>query len=128
MESKANFYLNRLFTSFKNQPSRLPQSTYSKFKKAVKSFIFREFELAKGSFKEDLRKLLNCGIHSCNESCSFVPNSMKFSNRMTNCPFNNHRKSACEGIRVIINHIAGMTDHYVHYAFSNFHSINNSIE
>jgi dGTP triphosphohydrolase len=82
------------------------------FKKAIHSSIRNEFLSAAGTTREDLGILLNGGSYRCYNSCIYISNSEKSTNNQVVCPLKKHGKGACEGIRVIINHIAGMTDKY----------------
>jgi dGTP triphosphohydrolase len=112
MDSGAVHILSKLFQAYKRQPTQLPKPTFNKFTNAVYIHVHKENKRAKGVYKEDLAIFLNSDIKKCGETCSYIPNSGSEVNRHRICPLKKHKKGACEGIRVIINHIAGMTDKY----------------
>ena len=112
MDSRAVYLLTQLFRAFKKQPVQLPEPTFNNFTNAVRDHIHKEKRKAKGDYKEDLGRFLNNGIKKCAEICSYIPNYGYNKQGQTICPLNEHKKCACEGIRIIINHIAGMTDKY----------------
>ena len=110
MDSRAANFLTQLFRSFKKQPALLPEPTFKKFTEAVRDCVQKEIRRAIGDYKGDLGRFLNHGIKRCAETCSYISNSCNNRNGQTICPLSEHQEGACEGIRVIINHLAGMTD------------------
>jgi dGTP triphosphohydrolase len=113
MDSRAEFFLNQVFKAFKKHPKQLPEYTHGLFIEAIKSHLS---ELAKNSeekFSSDISSFLNNNNLKCEDTCSYLPKSKYHNdNQIENsfCPLLKFGKGACEGIRVIINHIAGMTD------------------
>lgn len=121
MDSRAEFFLNQVFKAFKKHPKQLPEYTHGLFIEAIKSHLS---ELAKNSeekFSSDISSFLNNNNLKCEDTCSYLPKSKYHNdNQIENsfCPLLKFGKGACEGIRVIINHIAGMTDRYAHLEYS----------
>jgi dGTPase len=117
MDSRATDILTVLFKSYKKQPALLPQPVFKKFVEAVHDHVQRELQTAIKEYKRDLGRFSICGIKRCAETCSYIPNSGHNTNGQIICPLNEHKKAGCEGIRVIINHLAGMTDSDAHFEY-----------
>lgn len=110
MDSEAVNFLTELFRSFKKRPALLPEPVFNKYTKAVHGHVQKEIRKSNGEYRNDLGRFLNDEIKRCAETCSYIPNSGQNTNGQQICPLNKHKKDGCEGIRIIINHLAGMTD------------------
>ena len=121
MDSRAEFFLKQVFKAFHMHPKQLPQSTHKLFIDSVKSHLSRLTNAKEKQFSADIRNFLNSGNLKCSDTCAYIPRS-KYPNdsqiKNSFCPLLKFGKNACEGIRVIINHIAGMTDRYAHLEYS----------
>jgi len=122
MDSRAEYFLKQTFKAFLKHTKQLPESTHKEFIYAVDKYL-RDLLLTSddGKFKVDIDKFLKIDPLPCNQSCCYIPKS-KFPNKeqVVNslCPLFKHRNPACSGIRVVVNHIAGMTDRYAHLEYS----------
>ena len=122
MDSRAEYFLNQIFKAFAKHPKQLPENTHKLFIEAVRSHLS---ELAKAtknkSLSSDIRDILKDEKLKCEDTCSYIPKS-KYPNKSqvenSSCPLLKNKNEACAGIRVIINHIAGMTDRYAHLEYS----------
>ena len=115
MDSKAASFLTELFGCFKKQPALLPQPVFNKFIDAVSTHLQSEMRSATEEYKKELSRFLNYGTKRCAATCSYITNSCYIKDEKKSiCPLNKHKKGACEGIRVIINFMAGMTDRDAH--------------
>lgn len=121
MDSRAEFFLNQVFKAFHKHPKQLPQFTHGLFINAVKSHLSNFTNTKEKEFSNAIRDFLNSGNLKCSDTCAYIPKS-KYPNdnqiKNSFCPLMKYKKSACEGIRIIINHIAGMTDRYAHLEYS----------
>lgn len=122
MDSRAEYFLKQTFKAFLKHTKQLPESTHKEFINAVDKYLRDLLETnIEGNFKNDIEKYIKLYPLPCNQSCCYVPKS-KYPNeeQITNslCPLFKHSKPACSGIRVIVNHIAGMTDRYAHLEYS----------
>lgn len=121
MDSRAEFFLKQIFKAFKKHPKQLPEYTHDLFVESVKFHLSKFAETGEEDFSREIRGILNNDKLKCEDTCSYLPKS-KYPNekqkKMSFCPLLKFDKSACEGIRVIINHIAGMTDRYAHLEYS----------
>jgi dGTPase len=121
MDSRAEFFLNQVFKAFKNHPKQLPEYTHGLFIEAIKSHLSQFANTSKEDCSSDIRSFLNNDKLKCEVTCSYLPKSKYPNNKQIKssfCPLLRFKKGACEGIRVIINHIAGMTDRYAHLEYS----------
>jgi len=120
MDSRAEFFLKQVFKAFHKHPKQLPQFTHNLFIDSVKSHL-KKFTNTDEKISRAIHNFLNSGDLKCSETCAYIPKS-KYPNdsQIENsfCPLLKFKKNACEGIRVIINHIAGMTDRYAHLEYS----------
>ena len=100
---------------------QFPEFTHGLFIDAVKSHLSNFTNTKEKEFSNAIRDFLNSDNLKCSDTCAYIPKS-KYPNdsqiKNSFCPLMKHNKSACEGIRVIINHIAGMTDRYAHLEYS----------
>jgi dGTPase len=121
MDSRAEFFLNQIFKAFHNHPKQLPKFTHDLFINSVKSYLSNYTNTGEKDFSKEIRDFLNSSDLKCSDTCSYIPKS-KYPNdsqiKNAFCPLMKYNKGACEGIRVIINHIAGMTDRYAHLEYS----------
>lgn len=121
MDSRAEFFLNQIFKAFHKHPKQLPQFTHNLFIESIKSHLLNLKKSKDEKFSAAIRKLLESPKLQCSETCAYIPRS-KYPNesqiKNSFCPLMQFNKGACEGIRVIINHIAGMTDRYAHLEYS----------
>ena len=121
MDSRAEFFLNQVFKAFHKHPKQLPEFTHGLFINAVKSHLLNLTNTEDKEFSDAIRDFLNSGDLKCSDTCAYIPQS-KYPNdsqiKSSFCPLMKYKKSACEGIRIIINHIAGMTDRYAHLEYS----------
>ena len=91
MDSRGEFFIKKLFKAFKKNPGQLPESTYNEFKKKSKHASCYE------------------------EGCVYKANNQYISEEgFLKCPIQTDFKSgkACDCIRVLVNHVAGMTDRH----------------
>lgn len=91
MDSRGEFIIKKLFKAFKKNPRQLPESTFNEFRK--------------NNLHED-----------CSEKgCTYLTSERYVSGEsIVKCPAQSDptKRKACESIRVLVNHIAGMTDRY----------------
>lgn len=104
-------------------PKQLPEFTYNQFKKEVKSYLSKFSDHNSKLFSQEVCDFLNSNRENlpCYDSCSFIPASkhpISEEKMNSKCPLLKIDKGACEGIRTIVNHIAGMTDRYAHIEYS----------
>jgi len=122
MDSRAEYFLNQIFKAFVKHPKQLPENTHKLFVEAVKLHLSELAKTKKNkSLSSDITDILKAEKMKCEDTCSYIPKS-KYPNKSqvenSSCPLLKNKKEACEGIRVIINHIAGMTDRYAHIEYS----------
>jgi len=122
MDSRAEYFLIKIFKAFIKHPKQLPENTHKLFIEAVKSHLLELAKTSKNkSLSSDIRSILRGEKLQCEDICSYIPKS-KYPNesqiKNSSCPLLKNKNGACEGIRVIINHIAGMTDRYAHLEYS----------
>lgn len=122
MDSRAEYFLNQIFKAFKHHPKQLPQDTHLLFVKAVKAHLQEIIKLNEDKkVSSEIISFLEKGKLPCEDMCSYLPQS-KYPNKdqikNSKCPLLKNAKGACEGIRIIINHMAGMTDRYAHLEYS----------
>lgn len=121
MDSRAEYFLNQVFKAFKKHPKQLPEYTHGLFINEVKSHLSKFTKTSNKDFSTNVCSFLNKSKLPCEDVCSYIPKSKYLhEGQLENsfCPLLKFEKGACEGIRVIINHIAGMTDRYVHLEYS----------
>lgn len=121
MDSRAEFFLKQIFKAFHKHPKQLPEFTHNLFIDSVKKHLSYFIDSKETEFSEEVKKLLRSDSLKCSDTCSYIPKSKYPNERQVNnsfCPLMKYSKSACDGIRVIINHIAGMTDRYAHLEYS----------
>lgn len=122
MDSRAEYFIKNIFKAFKNHPKQLPQRANEYFIHHVKEYIDKEIDTAdKGAYKNDLRSFRPNINKICNQTCFYIANSKNPTDDQkdsSKCPLQKHRKRGCEGLRAIVNHIAGMTDKYAHLEYS----------
>jgi dGTP triphosphohydrolase len=123
MDSRAEFFLRKLFCAFHKNPKQLPKRTYNNFINSIKEDLkgFKYFDGKNYSAKID--QFLNSDDLECGEGCTYIPQAKYPTDSQiinSHCPLLKIKgsKRACKGIRVIINHIAGMTDRYAHLEYS----------
>ena len=124
MDSRAEYFLNKIFKAFHNHPKQLPEYTHNLFLDSVRSHLsehIKSEEQLDEEFLTELRNFLDTDKLKCSDNCEYIPKS-KYPNenqiKKSFCPLMQFNKPACEGIQVIINHIAGMTDKYAHLEYS----------
>jgi dGTPase len=124
MDSRAEYFLKQIFKAFKNHPKQLPELTYKIFIEKVKMSLKKIIdEINDENIRNDIGNHLKIleDKFICGNGCGYIPKS-KFPNKdqesKSFCPLFKNGMKACEGIRVIINHIAGMTDRYAHLEYS----------
>jgi len=105
MDSRGNYFIKQLFKAFKRNPGQLPHKVFSLFEQAV---------------KDDLkRRGLSFARNCAKEGCLYSTEDKYISNEQGDkCPVQCEAKCACEGIRVLINYIAGMTDRHANLEYS----------
>ena len=97
----------------------MPETTYNEYLRSVKQSMTAEIEITNDrDYKKDLVPLISTDSNNCKETCDYLPNSKEYTKIKSRCPLSRRRKPACEGMRVIINHLAGMTDRYAHLEYS----------
>jgi len=121
MDSRAEYFLKQIFKAFHKHPKQLPQYTHNLFIDTVKESLSRLVNKTDESLSSAIKEYLKSDNFKCGDTCSFIPqskypNSTQIENSF--CPLLKFNQDACEGIRVIINHIAGMTDRYAHLEYS----------
>lgn len=105
MDSRGNYFIKQLFKAFKKNPGQLPEKVYKAFKHEVKA----DLQNRKLKFSR------NCG----KDGCLYKTDDRYISDEQGDkCPVQLELKSACEGIRVLINYIAGMTDRHANLEYS----------
>lgn len=120
MDSRAGFFIKQLFRAFQNSPRQLPQDVYREYVDGAHGCLEEQVQKAEGDYSEDLEAFLG-GELRCKDHCSYVLQSeiVAPSQISTNsCPLRKHNKKACDGMRIIISHLAGMTDRYAHLEYS----------
>lgn len=120
MNSRGRNILKQLFWGYKENPKQLPQWTFDAYVSQIASDIKKRIE--EGQLDQAVQKFLDSAPLPCESGCLYVPNSKKYQLSGGNhdealdfadCPLQgggSKNRKACEGIRVIINHIAGMSD------------------
>lgn len=105
MDSRGNYFIKQLFKAFKRNPGQLPQKVFASFQQVV---------------KDDLRKRELTFARDCSTAgCLYSTDDKYISDEQGNkCPVQLTAKCACEGIRVLINYIAGMTDRHANLEYS----------
>ena len=121
MDSRAEYFLKQIFKAFHKHPKQLPQYTHKLFVDAVRSHLSKFTNTGEKRLSTAIKALLESSTLKCSDTCAYVPKSdypvdAQIENSF--CPLLRFNESACEGIRVIINHIAGMTDRYAHLEYS----------
>ncbi len=113
MDTKTEAVFSKIFTAYKLQPRRLPQNIYHLYLTAVKDYLTTLVKSNENSsIASEINSMLQKEKIPCEDACSFIPKSDVFNpdqSLLSNCPLT-CQGHACEGIRVIINHIADMTD------------------
>jgi dGTPase len=105
MDSRGNYFIKQLFKAFKRNPGQLPQKVFMAFKQAIKS----DLDSRGLTFSRDCAQ----------KGCLYWTKDKYISEEQKNkCPIQRGAKCACEGIRVIINYIAGMTDRHADLEYS----------
>jgi dGTPase len=105
MDSRGNYFIKQLFKAFKRNPGQLPQKVFTSFQQAVKD----DLNARTLSFARDCAK----------EGCLYSTKHKYISEEQGDkCPVQHEAKCACEGIRVLINYIAGMTDRHANLEYS----------
>lgn len=124
MDSRAEYFLNKIFKAFQKHPKQLPEPTHRLFLDSVRSHLLeytKSEEKLDGKFLTEIDNFLTAEKLKCIDACDYIPKS-KYPNEnqieKSFCPLMKFNKPACEGIQVIINHIAGMTDKYAHLEYS----------
>ena len=121
MDSRAEFFLNQIFKAFLNHPKQLPESIHILFSAEVKSYLSKHKDYGNKKFSEAIKNFLGNDNPPCLNKCEYIPKSKyphKEQIEKSACPLLKFNENACEGIRVITNHIAGMTDRYAHLEYS----------
>ncbi len=121
MDSRAEFFLRQIFKAFHKHPKQLPQFTHDLYIDAIRSHLSKLTHSKEKKFSDEIRKYLGNSNLQCIQSCEYIPASNYPNNiqiKNSSCPLLKFNKNACEGIRIIINHIAGMTDRYAHLEYS----------
>jgi len=121
MDSRAGYFIIQLFKAFKKNPRQLHEKTYDEYINAVRQFLEEEKGGAMGKYKTDLDGFPQSDKLKCKNTCSYIPEQKiitKEQVKKCDCPLRKNNKPACEGMRVIVNHIAGMTDRYTHLEYS----------
>ena len=121
MDSRAEYFIRQLFKAFKTYPKQLPNFTHNLFVDAVKDHLTKIKDKYDSSFNEHVEQLLNKSMLPCADECSYIsiseyPHKEQIDSSF--CPLVKKGLGACPGLRVIINHIAGMTDRYAHLEYS----------
>lgn len=127
MDSRGKYFLRRLFNAFKENPKQLPKGTFDTYKKEILDDLKRRIDHGEaGSLT--LKELEEERLF-CESRCRYIPGSkiheisprtLEHGSNRYICPLQRREssKSACEGIRVIINHLAGMTDRYANLEYA----------
>jgi dGTP triphosphohydrolase len=121
MDSRAGYFIIQLFKAFKKNPRQLPDKTYRTYINAVRQSLEEEKKQVTGNYQKELDIFLQPENLICQNTCTYIPESKLITEEQENendCPLRRHKRSACEGMRVIVNHIAGMTDRYTHLEYS----------
>ncbi len=122
MDSRAEYFIKKIFKAFKSHPKQLPEQANEHFTYRVQEYINKEIDTAaEGSYKNDLQAFMGNINKICKQSCIYVAaskNPTKEQIDSSKCPLQKHGERGCEGLRVIVNHIAGMTDKYAHLEYS----------
>ncbi|MCP3872993.1 MAG: HD domain-containing protein [Desulfobacteraceae bacterium] len=122
MDDKTEYFLKKLFKAFKQQPKQLPKDTYNLFVQTVKQYLHSVAKVDEDSrISSEIKSFLEKEKIPCEDTCSFLGKSKNPNNHQMNastCPLQRNGKNACQGIRVIINHIAGMADRYARLEYA----------
>ena len=121
MDSRAAYFIKQIFKAFKMHPMQLPENTFTKFLNAIKIDLEERLKSATGNFRKELKEFLSNPDLSCKDSCLFLQKSKTYSEsqrKKSKCPLCKFNKPACEGIRVIVNYLSGMTDRHAHLEYS----------
>lgn len=128
MDSRGKYFLRQMFKAFKENPKQLPIGTFQIYRKEIEDDLKKRAD--KGELNAPISTKLGDEMSLCEKRCRYIPNSKLHEIRPTTfkkagstyvCPLQrigSKNRSACEGIRVIINHIAGMTDRYAALEFA----------
>jgi dGTPase len=105
MDSRGNYFIKQLFKAFKRNPGQLPQKIFKTFEQAVKT---------------DLQnRALTFARNCAKDGCLYETTDRYISDEQGDkCPVQREAKCACEGIRVLINYLAGMTDRHANLEYS----------
>ena len=97
--------MTQKFKAFKKNPGQLPEKVFKTFDQAVKS---------------DLQNKSLPYTRDCvKDGCLYKTEDGYISGEDEDkCPIQKNAKCACEGIRVLINSIAGMTDRHANLEYS----------
>lgn len=105
MDARGHYFIRQLFKAFKKNPGQLPENDYERFTTAMNNDLMAN----------KLRIVRNCGL----DGCVYKARNRYVSGEKKNkCPLQKKKGRACEGIRVIINSLAGMTDRHANLEYS----------
>lgn len=105
MDARGNYFIRQLFKAFKKNPGQLPENDYERFIAAVNNDLRAN----------KLRTERKCGL----DGCVYEARKRYVSGEAKNkCPIQKKKGQACEGIRVIIDSLAGMTDRHANLEYS----------
>jgi dGTPase len=127
MDSRGKYFLRRLFNAFKDNPKQLPKGTFDIYKKEILDDL--KGRIDRGEAGSLTSKELEEERLPCQNRCRYIPKSRMheihistFKNASNEyiCPLQKEdpNNPACEGIRVIINHLAGMTDRHANLEYA----------
>lgn len=128
MDSRGKYFLKQIFLAFKENPKQLPKLTFAQYINEVKADLKKRIH--RGDLQKCIEPFLGSGKLPCETKCTYVPKSKEYKLKgidlkeafgLYSCPIQTKAskgQGACEGVRVIVNHIAGMTDRYANLEYA----------
>jgi len=105
MDARGDYFIGQLFKAFKKNPRQLPEREYQDYEKAAKKDMDRN-DIGGDSMCVEKGCAYKVVTEDMDETTSF------------SCPMQKKLGRACEGVRAIVNYIAGMTDRHANLEYS----------
>jgi len=128
MDSRGKYFLKQIFLAFKENPKQLPKWVFEQYINEIKNDLKKRME--RGDLHKSAKTIFDSDEIPCEKRCTYVPTSKEYKLRPSDlkqafdhygCPIQSKAlkgQGACEGVRVIINHIAGMSDRFANLEYA----------